>query len=86
MCGWVLWLGWGRKVREEPRERERERQRERERENRYKDGQYYAPVCNSLSTSGNINSRTISHLGTEFRGLSQGSEHNGVQGNRHSVY
>lgn len=54
-----------------------------ERGNRNKDGQYYAPVCNSLSTSGNINSWTISHLGTEFRGLSQGSEHNGVQGNRH---
>lgn len=38
------------------------------------------------STRGNINSWTISHLGTEFRGLSQRSEHNGVQGNRHSVY
>lgn len=45
-------------------------------------------MCNSppTPTSGNINSWTISHLGTEFSGLSQGSEHNGVQGNRHSVY
>lgn len=77
MFGWVLWLGWVRRGREEE---------PIERENRNKDGQYYAPVCNSLSTSGNINSWTISHLGTEFRGLSQGSEHNGVQGNRHWVY
>lgn len=55
------------------------------RESRNKDGQYYTPVCNSLSTSGNINSWTISHLGTEFRGLSRGSKHHGVQGNRHCV-
>lgn len=45
---------------------DRDRERETERHNENKDGQYYAPVCNSLSASGNIRSWTISHLGTKL--------------------
>lgn len=48
-------------------EREEKRGKEKETENRNKNEQYYAPVCDSLSTSRN-KSWTISHLGTELGG------------------
>lgn len=46
--------------------RDTETEGESARRNENRDGHYCAPVCDSLSASGNIRSRTIRHLGTKL--------------------